>query len=61
MEIIDRFWDPANKYKVIVNVDSETAMILKFQEEVDDEVCLDEAKRLLDLKIEQQNNNINSI
>ena len=55
MEIIDKAFDLADKYRVIVQVDSTRAILLKFDIEVSDEECFEKAKKYLEDEQEQYN------
>lgn len=53
MKIIDKTFDLADKYRVIVEVDSTRAIPLKFDYEVSDEECIESAVRYLQNEQEQ--------
>ena len=55
MEIIDKAFDLADKYRVIVQVDPTRAILLKFDSEVSDEECFEKAKKYLEDEQEQYN------
>lgn len=54
MIIIEKYFDDAGKYRVVVEIDNTRAIPLKFQQEVDDEMAFLEVQKILDTKKKQQ-------
>ena len=54
MNISERTFDIANRYRVVVIVSSEKAIALKFQEQVSDETVILEAQKVLDAEAVQE-------
>jgi hypothetical protein len=48
MKITDKTFDLADKYRVIVEIDDTRAILLKFDNEVNDEECFEKAKKYLE-------------
>lgn len=47
MEVTEKYFDEADKYRVTVKVSNERAIPLKFQEEVSDDFAIETAQRIL--------------
>ena len=54
MTIIERTFDLANRYRVVVSISNERAIALKFQDEVPDEAAFAEAAKILEAESKRQ-------
>lgn len=52
MEIRESYIDDAGKYRVVVDITNERAIMLKFQHEIQDEEILAEVQKILDIEAE---------